>query len=374
MSKQIRVCHLTSLHPPFDVRIFHKECVSLAEAGFDVRLVAPIEHRTVKNNVIVVPVELPHNKIWRMISAQFNMLVVALHQRATVYHFHDPELLPCGVMLKMFGKKVIYDVHENMHVSIMSKRWIPKPFRRIVSAIYKVIEWFSILFFDHLILAEESYLKYYQHAKSTVVLNYPLPSATQPKPRTYGNPFKFVYVGAVEVERGALEMVELIGHLNTNGYESTIDIVGKIWDKSLKVKMLKMARQYNIENKVNIVGKVDFEQVEQYIDNAQIGLAMLYPIPNYYESLPTKIFEYMQRGLPVVLSNFPLYKQYVEESETGICVDVQSHCITTQVIEMLDNVSRLSEYGQNGVRAVAEKYNWNTQADKLISAYKDLLK
>ncbi len=91
------VCHLTSVHPVEDVRIFHKECVSLAKHGFDVTLVACGEpaYKQNKNGVNVVSLDVPvKNRFERMTKRTRAVYKKALEVDADIYHFHDPELLP----------------------------------------------------------------------------------------------------------------------------------------------------------------------------------------------------------------------------------------------------------------------------------------
>ena len=108
-----KVCHMTSVHPPEDVRIFHKECVSLAEAGYEVYLVERGESCE-KNGVHIIGLgDLPKNRLKRMTEGAKKVYEKALELDCDIYHFHDPELLPYGLKLKKKGKKVIFDSHEN---------------------------------------------------------------------------------------------------------------------------------------------------------------------------------------------------------------------------------------------------------------------
>ena len=138
--KNIKVCHLTSVHPPFDIRIFYKECISLANNGFDVTLIAPRIESTERMGVKIIPIHLPKNRFKRMLFVTFKMFQLAIKQKAKVYHFHDPELMLCGILLRLSGKKVIFDIHENVRLSLVSKDWLPKWMGKIIGAIYFIFE------------------------------------------------------------------------------------------------------------------------------------------------------------------------------------------------------------------------------------------
>ena len=89
----VKVCHMTSAHSSTDTRIFHKECVSLANAGYDTFLVAQGESRE-ENNVHVIGIgSAPANRIKRMTGFARKVYETALTLIVKIYHLHDPELL-----------------------------------------------------------------------------------------------------------------------------------------------------------------------------------------------------------------------------------------------------------------------------------------
>jgi len=104
------------------------------------------------------------------------------------------------------------------------------------------------------------------------------------------------------------------------------------------------------------------------IAQCHVGLAVLHPIPNYVESYPTKTFEYMAMGLPVIASNFPLYREIVEGAECGICVDpLNPEEIAGAIRWIIDHPAEAEQMGKNGHRAVEERYNWGKEEKKLLS-------
>ena len=111
----------------------------------------------------------------------------------------------------------------------------------------------------------------------------------------------------------------------------------------------------------------------KYSRNSKIGLSILKPISNYTQSYSTKIFEYMAIGLPVITSNFKLYKDIIDANNCGICVDPENPNEIAKAIEyILTNPEKAKEMGQNGSRLVKEKYNWENEESKLINIYKTL--
>jgi glycosyltransferase involved in cell wall biosynthesis len=129
-----------------------------------------------------------------------------------------------------------------------------------------------------------------------------------------------------------------------------------------------------LEARVQIPGPIPHEEVFDVLVRSHIGLAVLHPDPNYVDSLPTKLFEYMAAGLPVVASNFPLWKEIVEGNRCGITVDPLDSKAIAQAIEyLLTHPEEALQMGENGRRAVEEKYNWEAESKKLLGVYSKLL-
>ena len=89
-----KVVHMTSIHVIVDPRIVRKECTTLAQAGYDVTLVAAHDGPVSSGSVRIVTVPKPKSRTERMTLTAFRVFRAALRERADVYHMHDPELLP----------------------------------------------------------------------------------------------------------------------------------------------------------------------------------------------------------------------------------------------------------------------------------------
>ena len=210
----IKICYLTSVHPPFDTRIFHKEAKSLAKAGYNVSLVAQHDKDEIVDGIRIVPLPKPKNRIERMTRTVWTAYRKALEIHADIYHFHDPELIPIGLLLKRQGKRVIYDVHEDVPRQNLSKPYIPAVLRKPISAMIGTLEAFSARRFDGIVTATPFINRRFLElgANAVNVNNYPLVSELYNAENQWSKKEKVVcYVGCIAQIRGAFEMVDAIG-------------------------------------------------------------------------------------------------------------------------------------------------------------------
>lgn len=373
MTTKIKICHLTSVHPRFDVRIFHKECKSLAMAGYDVVLIAPGEIPENIDGVHIVPFPKIKSRFVRFIFSWMVMYKKALQQKARLYHFHDPELIPCGLMLRLTGKKVVFDIHENIALSFRQKEWLPLFIRLFVSKIYRVFEKMVLPAFHLLVLAESSYVSYYPK-KSILALNYPLTDLTTKPNDKPLLPIRFVYVGVIHETRGLMQMLQIIEKLNIRGFDSELHLAGYVRPENILDLALSRFENQRLKSKVHYHGVLSLPQSYQLVSQCHIGFALWDNLPNFYECIPTKIYEYMNAGLPFIVSDYPVFKELTEQDKAGIGVSYSKpEDAANKIEELLRLPEKIKYMGNNGRGAVLQKYNWNKESEKLVLAYKNLL-
>ncbi|MDP4160853.1 MAG: glycosyltransferase, partial [Bacillota bacterium] len=116
----MKVCILTTAHSPFDERIFHKEGKSLLAAGYDVVIVAPHEKSEFKEGIRIKAVTPLSSRVDRIFRLK-DIYRAALQEKADIYHFHDPDLIPVALRLsRKHHKPVVYDVHEYYGDSLLT--------------------------------------------------------------------------------------------------------------------------------------------------------------------------------------------------------------------------------------------------------------
>jgi len=139
-AKANKVVHLTSVHPYNDPRIFHKQCASLAKAGFHVVLICAENNSFVENHVEVQGVGKWKNRWHRLFLTVPKILQQAFRSKAKLFHIHDPELLLIVPFLRAAGAQVIYDIHEDYTTSVLQKHYLPRFVRKLSVFWINIIE------------------------------------------------------------------------------------------------------------------------------------------------------------------------------------------------------------------------------------------
>jgi glycosyltransferase involved in cell wall biosynthesis len=368
--RRTRVVHLTSAHRPFDTRIFHKECKTLAAAGYHVTLIAPHERDERRDGVMVKGVRKPRGRFERMTRTVGAVYRAAVREDAEIYHFHDPELMPVGLALRLKGKRVVYDVHENYTKTLRSKFWIPAPLRVASSVATGLCEQLVATACTRVIAAVPGIAARFSEEKTSVIYNFPEVSFadSQRDFRPYAQrENRIVYVGMMSVERGCRAMVDVVGSIPAE-LRCRLTLVGDIAPALLQ--QLEYSAGWP---RVDALGHQSRAEVKNVLDGARAGLCVLHPTPNHVDSYPVKLFEYMAAGLPVVASDFPQWREVVNASRCGLLVNpLNTQEITQAVRWILEHPREAEQMGKRGQRAVAEIYNWECQAAQLLAMYRDL--
>lgn len=370
--KSKRIVILTSVHSWFDIRIFHKEAKSLVRAGYDVILIAQHKRDETIDGVSIIALPNPANRFMRILGLTWLTFRLAIKQKADVYHFHDPELIPVGVVLKLLtSARVIYDVHEDVPKQILTKRWIRSYLRQLIAVSVDIFEKSLANIFDAIIVATEEISDKFKKLNPIVVHNFPDVQMFPIKPQIHnsGTEKTLVYIGGISRIRGVEEMIRAMEHVY---YLHNINLllIGGYEPQDLKME-LQVLPGYQ---KVKLLGPLSWEKAWAIAKNAVAGLVLFHPVPNHQRSLPNKLFEYMAAGIPVVASNFPLWREIIEGNHCGICVDpLKPKEIGAAIESLISNPKEANAMGENGRKAVTEKYNWAIEEAKLLKLYEDLL-
>lgn len=365
---------MTTAHPAFDVRIFHKEGKSLAREGYEVILIASGKSAGTYGGVTLKSLPVWKNRKDRLLRGLPIVYRLALKADADVYHFHDPELIPVALLLRVHGKKVIYDIHEDLPRTICYKPYIPRLLDEPISRIVEVIEdWASGRFSALVTASPQIGDRFNQRNKNLVIVNnYPKMEEIQNPNLTSRKNLEgtLLYVGMrITRSRGAEEMVRSMSLLPKN-LQANLTLVGNWEDEQLASSIAKNPGW----KRTRYLGLLDRVGVADQLQKAYAGLVILHPEPNYVTSQPVKLYEYMCAGLPVIASDFPVWRNIVTQAGCGLLVNpLDPKEIANAMEYLLTHPDEAEEMGRRGFHAITESYNWASEEKELLRFYRKLL-
>jgi glycosyltransferase involved in cell wall biosynthesis len=367
-----KIVHLSTAHSATDIRIFLKECRSLARGGYDVTLIAKAGADEVRDGVQILHIPLAKSgRLTRYVMTSWHVLKKAWACKADLYHFHDPELIPAGVALRLSGARVVYDVHEDVPKQILAKDWLPGYLRRPVAGAMRALEWTTTrLCFSGVITATPAIATMFSR-KACPVQNFPLPEELGPavdSQAATNRPPHIAYVGGITRIRGIIETVDALAHVKTPG--AKLKLVGECNERETDHR----AKSRPGWEKVDAHGWQSRKDAAAIMAACRAGLVVFHPVPNHIEAQPNKMFEYMAAGLPVIASDFPLWRSIIDGAQCGLLVDpMDPEAIATAIDWVLTHPDEADAMGRRGRDAVKAQYNWASEERKLLDFYGRIL-
>jgi len=370
-----RVCMLVSVQHPFEVRLFHREAKTLAEAGYSVTIIAQYDGMKVVDGIRIIGIGRARNRFFRMLRT-IKIFMRALAERADIYQVQYPELLLWGVLLKLFTRRpVIYDVHEDFPGAVKIPNWIPRYLRGPLSHAVDLYERTLAKFVTYVTTADEQISKRFRHHEKVVTLfNFPrlaylenIVNAEKP-----ANLVKTViHPGSLSSERGDDVMLDAFKIVRDTIREARLLLIGD-FTTPYGAKLKRKVAEYGLEDNVTLVEYLPHDHVLEYIAKSTVGLSLLQPVPKFMKNIPQKVFEYMACGIPSVVSDLPPIRPFIEASQAGILVPPSDpKKIAEAVIFLLQHPEDARKMGENGRQAVLEKYNWEKEANKHLILYRE---
>src|SRR4029077_10064399 len=373
MHQQPKIVHLTSVHTAFDVRVFHKECKSLARSGKHVVLIVPHLRDEVVDSVEVKGIQIGGGRLVRMTRTVGSLYREALRQNGDVYHFHDPELIPLGLLLSARGKTVVYDIHEDAPADILHKDYIQRRLRRPLTWSVWKLEDAACRRFAGLIAATPTIAKRFHsvNPNTVVVRNFPMLDEIAPTgelPWSERLPV-VAYIGSISERRGIREILKALALL-PSANPTQMMLAGPFSPEELRTEIMRLPGWA----RVKYLRVLDRPSVASLLSRVRLGLLVLRPEPNFCNAMPIKLFEYMAAGIPVIASDFPLWRQIIGEAGCGLLVDPQDPQAIARAMEyLLSHDAEAEAMGRRGRQAARELYNWSSEERVLLKFYSELL-
>lgn len=369
LSRPLRVAHVSSAHPYTDNRVHYRECNSLAEAGYEVALIAvesPIVGAETPVHVTTIP---KRSRMKRMVISSAQAIRLALRSGAPVIHMHDPELIPYVPLLRLLRRRVIYDAHEDLPTQVLSKSYLRRPTALVLSVFARLLVRIAATS-DLVVCATETIAERFPARKTIVVYNYPPlreDEATAMDDDISTRRADIVYVGGIATHRGAGVMVDAMSDPQMPE-DWRLRLAGTM-SESLRGDLSSRAGW----DRVEFEGQVPPEIARDIILRSRVGLVLFADLAAHRDALPTKMFEYFAAGVPVIGSDFPLWRSIVIDHDCGILVDPASpHAVAGAIRAYESDPEMLSRHSRNARRLAVEELNWARQSEILVAAYRRL--
>ncbi len=366
----MRVLHLSTAHPTEDTRIFVKEARTLAAHGHDVHLVITAPADFERDGVKVHALPPRAGRLYRFTVKPYLAYKKIAAINPDLIHFHDPDLILLGFLFRRRGKHVIYDAHEDLPRQVEYKEWIPEALRGPVAWLTEKLEDALVPKLSAIVTATPHIAKRFArlNPRSVSVSNYPLlAELAAPAGTDWSAREKIVvYAGALTPERGGYELLEAARQSGVK-----VHIAGHVSPQPMLARVQECVKR----GEVVYYGQVARNQVLDLMRRARAGIVCFHALPNHTEAQPNKLFEYMSAGLPLIASNFPLWREMLDATQCGIACDPRKvQEIAAAMRTLMDDDAKAQAMGARGQRAVLETYNWESEAKKLFALYDELQK
>ncbi|MFN8556584.1 MAG: glycosyltransferase family 4 protein [Dehalococcoidia bacterium] len=369
-TRPVHVCIMTSVHDPFDPRIFHKQARTLAAAGYRVTLLAPADGDADVEGVAVRGLARPRRRTGRPL-LWLRLMRRALRSRADLYHFHDPELLPLGLLItRLTGRPVVYDAHEYYRNEIATRGWIPRLLRRPAAELVHAIETLVARRLAAVVAVNEHMAAGFtaRGARSVAVHNFPPLSYFRPAERPTSPKPVVGYVGALTRERGLEIAWEAARLLHTRLPEAEVRVIGRIdWSGA---RVPRDRARWRRDAGAVLAGVLPARAIPAALAGMAVGWIPFQPTPNNHRALPLKLLEYMAAGLPVVASDVGQTAAIVRASGCGIVVPAaEARAHADALARLLTDEGVAAAMGARGRAAVLARYSWEAESRRLLDLY-----
>lgn len=375
MARKSKVMLISCLHPWDDTRILYREALTLSNHyDVEVHALADFSARDYEGVKIVGLRAKPR---WARPIQWFILGWRAWRCSAQVVHFHDPELLLVGLVLRLLGRQVVYDVHEDVYKDIMYKTWIPAPLRPLVAGVYFMFQKLGDHQMSAIVTATHTIARRFQNRQLVVVRNYPPLEVFSKYGMQFSDtklklPVRLIYVGTLSRSRGILEVIRALHYL-PEAFVYRLDVVGSFAEeRGFKKQVLETVSP--VSENVTFHGRLELPNVVQLMSKSHVGLVCTLPSMNDLAGIPLKLFEYMAAGLGVVISDFPLWHTYTENYPPHEFVDsTDPKDIARGIVELVDRWPLYETIWEKARCDTLYRYNWQGEGLRLTNLYNSLI-
>ena len=369
-----RIVHISTVHPALDSRIFYREALLLHELGYEVAVYGSCAHEELIDGVQVRPVGSPGGRLRRILTSWLKGLRIVLRERADIYHFHDPELIPAVIVAGMLLRKhVVYDAHEDVSL-MMSKDWLPRGVRGIVAASVAAVDWLCAKVADAVVTPTRQLKEKYERlgAKTALLVNFPSPVFLSDRDAGWV-PFDrrercAIHLGTLSMQRLQTLVGVATGFLEKHP-EWSFELLG------LHDPFLEWAREHTPEHlrgRLISLGKIPYRDVAARLCRAMIGVN--YHTLDYQQimvAIPVKVFEYLACGLSVVTTRVPLLAECAGTCPAVTWADESPEAYLKSLCD-LASAADLAERGAAARDYSDHRFHCRVEAERLATLYESI--
>lgn len=347
----------------------YRIALSLVRTGAEVTLVGrklgkslPIPERPYKTKRF----KLLFNKSF-LFYCEYNLrlFIFLIFSKFDAYVANDLDTLAANYLASVIRKKkLIFDSHEYFtELPELEGRWFA---RKIWLTLEKTI--LPRLKYSYTVcgsIANEYKNKY--DIEMSVIRNVPTRQKLQDtnvSTLNFNGKKIILYQGAVNIGRGVEQVMDVMKNFD----DAVFVIIG---NGDIKKDLLKKSKDNGLTEKVVFIDKVPFEQLPSYTIQADVGISLEENLGlNYYYSLPNKLFDYIQAGVPVLSTAFPEKEAIIKQYNIGLTIENLEPAILTEALQtILYDDQRIAEWKQNLIKA-ANELCWENEEQKLIDIYR----
>ena len=364
---------LAPVHYYDDTRVFQKEAKTLAADGYRVLLLARAEHSLIEEGVEVIPLPLVKRRLLRFLSLP-RVFWRALRLNGDVYHLHNPDTLPIALLLKLLGRRVIYDSHEDFSKDILERQWIPRMLRPFLAKWIPFLEGVVGRVADRSIAPIPSVRRLLGN-KAVMIENLPvsqgpLVDRAYAYAETLPNDayFRVVYVGTIGSTRGLFTMVDALEIVNRS-VPCRLWLIGPSHDDTAIIE----AKARSGWRFVDYIGKLPQSQAFGYVIKSDAGLVAIPDVGGNSQLSSNKLYEYQLFGVPFIASDFEKWRNSMQVGSGLFVRPGDTHDLAEKMVWLAEHADERKEMGVQGRNLILTSYNWEVESEKLLTVYRDIL-
>ena len=374
---------VTSIHKDFDARIW-RHCTSISERGYAVGLIAPWEKSAELNasGVDLISFTRVNGRFPRLFLVPLRVLpriLVNMH-RYRIVHFHDIDLLPWMALVSFF-KPVVYDVHENYPEEMLTREWVPNRLRVFLFWFVKILQWLLASIIRNIVICVPSQIRHFRgkRFRRCVLRNYSSQKIASSSTVFVSNEFKtktvkVVFSGGHYESNGSLLLLEIAKLVRKRNNTVQFIVIDRFADRDFKQLFFATRDQFGLKNNVLIEPPVPAPLIAELLAKGDIAIAPNLRILKQELAIPTKLFEYMAVGLPIVSSDLPYPKKLLNRCHCGILAQPEEpESFADAICELASNSDLRRRYGQVGRQGFLDHYTWESQVPRLLQFYDEIV-